>query len=144
MERVKRQRVEETVVVLAPPVGRIEMCLLRAIGESMHAFEFAHSPTVHRLCLHCGRLFTSDYVYAPKVDRVIRDGVNRVCFQVRCAEYDITVPLLCGLCGAWECTYNKARLIGEHDTTKAVLQTLPLPIFEEVWNHVGWEECIKT
>jgi hypothetical protein len=26
-----------------------------------------------------------------------------------------------------------------HDAAKEVFQTLPQPIFEEVWNHVGWE-----
>lgn len=53
-------------------------------------------------------------------------------------------PLVCG-----HCTRNGdlpipvrlecSALIAQHTATKNVLQNLPQPIFEELWNEVGWD-----
>jgi hypothetical protein len=46
------------------------------------------------------------------------------------------VPHLC-----WKCSINAEfdRLSALNAEAKAALQTLPQPIFEEIWNHVGFD-----
>lgn len=39
--------------------------------------------------------------------------------------------------------FSYASITAMHCAAKAVLQTLPQPIFEEVWNHIGWEPLIE-
>lgn len=59
-------------------------------------------------------------------------------------SYEHDLPLFCIFCAQWYFNghFPKTRFVEAQAEIKAILQALPLPVFEEVFNHIGWEPLV--
>jgi hypothetical protein len=122
--------------------------VLRLIGRTMTKAKFNYirsKPGTRSVCIVCQYRWTEvRAVHATVKRKVVKAFNGSPCFPVGYAKTCCRIPLLCGRHRPERYGCSASNLNALHDATKAVLQALPLPIFEEVWNHVGWEELIKT
>lgn len=127
-----------------------EVGVLGAVGKSVWQISEVgkQNGRLHVKCLRCRKWCKSVYDFGTPIRGPLpHEYTNFNAVYVRGIGWG-WIPLSCTECrNVVELTVPKAfsyRVVTEmHSATKAVLQTLPQPIFEEVWNHVGWEPLIE-
>jgi hypothetical protein len=126
--------------------------LLMNIGE---VFDGKYSPINGSMRVGCVVCTNQQFVYCGYAVRAERKVVHDsrctypgTCFPLVGGVWTHHPCLLCYFClspkGADKKEYSPAKLNALHVAAKETLRALPQPIFEEIWNHVGWEEYIKA
>lgn len=133
-----------------------ETGLLREAGRAMWDIGHTQSYTKPAIrasnkCLVCGTWRYELYIGDCKIGKELCEdeweGDHYPYISISAKGLGWLQPLICWHCtgfGSLPCPVNLERdsLVAQHAKTKEVLRALPQPIFEEIWNQVGWEELL--